>query len=135
MNIIIAIDKKDGMATLTTDSPLSHYGVPVLRIEADDINGDFGPADILDSKKGLTAADVVAGWAIDKDRTLEERNIAQKYLSQWPDNPKKELLEKLNIKISAGSLGRKGGSSKTEAKQKASAENGKKGGRPKKIKE
>ena len=34
----------------------------------------------------------------------------------------------------AATLGRKGGSSKSDAKRRASAENGKKGGRPKKVK-
>lgn len=38
-----------------------------------------------------------------------------------------------DISSAAAALGRKGGSAKTEAKQKASRENGKKGGRPKKT--
>jgi hypothetical protein len=37
--------------------------------------------------------------------------------------------------LTASDMGKKGGSAKTEAKIKSSKENGKKGGRPKKIKE
>ena len=37
-----------------------------------------------------------------------------------------------NVSLAAATLGRKGGSSKTEAKKTASRENGKLGGRPKK---
>jgi hypothetical protein len=39
-----------------------------------------------------------------------------------------------DISQAAAALGKKGGASKSAAKRKASAENGKKGGRPKKIK-
>jgi len=44
---------------------------------------------------------------------------------------KKEF--KLKDSIAASALGKKGGASTSEAKSKSSAENGKKGGRPKKI--
>lgn len=42
----------------------------------------------------------------------------------------RKLLSYDPVKSAAAALGRKGGSSKSEAKRKASAENGKKGGRP-----
>ncbi len=41
-------------------------------------------------------------------------------------------MKKEDISEAARALGRKGGQAKTEAKRKASAENGKKGGRPRK---
>jgi len=44
---------------------------------------------------------------------------------------KKEF--KLKESAAASALGKKGGASTSEAKSKSSAENGKKGGRPKKI--
>lgn len=46
----------------------------------------------------------------------------------------KFLLESLNV-TTASNMGKKGGSAKTEAKTNASRENGKKGGRPRKVKE
>lgn len=84
-DILISSDPDGGTAALTTYSPLSHYGIPILRIEGDDINGDFGPADIVHST--LTAADVVAGWAIKPERTDGEIETARLFLSQWPDGP------------------------------------------------
>lgn len=47
------------------------------------------------------------------------------------DNRSIEPDEELLVDMAAATLGRKGGSAKTEAKQAASRENGKKGGRPK----
>lgn len=90
-DILIITDKDGGTAYLTTNSPMSHYGTPVLRIEANDAEGDFGPADIIGEVVGgggiMTAADVVYGWAIRPERTEAEFKIARSYLSQWPDGP------------------------------------------------
>ncbi|HBG38938.1 MULTISPECIES: hypothetical protein [Clostridium] len=87
-DIMIMQDANGGTAVLTTDSPLSHYGIPVLRIEADDINGDFAPADLIGSPPIIiTAASVIAGWADNPERTPEEIAAARKYLSQWPEGP------------------------------------------------
>lgn len=94
MNIIVATDKNGGTAALTTDSPLSHYGAPVLRIEADDIDGDFGPRDIID---GRPAAYAVAGWAIQAERTPEEIEAAKKFLSQWPEGPQYHSVGQYSI--------------------------------------
>lgn len=87
-DILIYTDKDGGTAVLTIVSPVSHYGIPVLRIEADDINGDFGPSDIISlTPKPYTAADVVAGWATQDGRTDDELTSARKFLAQWPDGP------------------------------------------------
>ena len=40
-DILISEDKNGGTAILTTNSPVSHYGIPVLRITAEDVAGDF----------------------------------------------------------------------------------------------
>jgi hypothetical protein len=72
-------------ATLTTDSPASHYGCPALRIEAEGMDDlpDLGPADVLPS--GLTAAELVCRQA---DCLSEAgRKAAKKFLAQWPDGP------------------------------------------------
>ncbi len=84
-DLLVTQDEKGGTATLTTASPLSHYGLPVLRIEAEDVSGDFGPSDCI--APGLTAAGVVAGWAKEEGRTPEELQAARRFLSQWPDGP------------------------------------------------
>lgn len=91
MHILIMQDKKGGTAYLTTESTSSHYGMPVLQITAEDIDGDFGPADIIgDLDKPdtlLIAAQIVYVWAMNKKRTPEEVQAAKSFLSQWPDGP------------------------------------------------
>ena len=91
MNHIIATDPDGGTAVLTTDSPASHYGVPVLRIGAADVEGDFGPADLIgdiDRPETLaTAACIVAGWAMNAERSEDERGAARAFLGQWPEGP------------------------------------------------
>ena len=87
-DIMVCKDKSGGTAVLTTASPASHYGIPVLRIEAYDISGDFGPADIIgEPPKMFTAAEIIAGWASQNGRTAEELTAARKYLAQWPEGP------------------------------------------------
>lgn len=39
------INNEKGSIELTTESSMSSYGIPVLRINYDGIKGDFGPAD------------------------------------------------------------------------------------------
>lgn len=58
---------------LTTESPLSSYDIPIVRI-----NGvDYGPADIV-----LQTEKTAAQFVIE--------NI-KKFLSQWPSGPKLDL--------------------------------------------
>ena len=88
-DILIMTDKDGGTAVLTTNSPLSSYGIPVLRIDANDVKGDFGPADLIGEPPNLTtAAQVVAGWASQQERTPDEIRAAIKFLSQWVGSPK-----------------------------------------------
>ena len=90
-DILIIKDEKGGTAILTTWSPQSHYGCPVLRIEAEDVDGDFGPADLIGDldhpERIMTAASIIAGWAKTGKRTKEEIETAGLFLSQWPEGP------------------------------------------------
>lgn len=86
MNILIMTDSKGGTAHLTTDSPMCKYGIPILRIEADDIDGDFGPADLIGTPPKLfPAADIVMSWLLEPKRTEEEILAGKKFLSQWQE--------------------------------------------------
>lgn len=83
MDITICEDKKGGTARLTTESPASYYGIPILRIEADDVNGDFGPADLLgDANHVMLASQIVKGWAAQPGRTKAELEAARLFLHQ-----------------------------------------------------
>ena len=90
-DILITKDAKGGTAILTTNSSLSHYGLPVLQITAEDVDGDFGPADLIGDldhpERIITAANIVVGWAKTGKRTKEEIEAAGLFLSQWPDGP------------------------------------------------
>jgi len=90
-DILITKDGKGGTAILTTNSPVSHYGIPVLQITAEDVDGDFGPADLIGDldhpERIITAANIVVGWAKTGKRTKEEIEAAGLFLSQWPDGP------------------------------------------------
>lgn len=91
MHILILTDPKGGTAHLTTESPASHYGIPVLQITAEDIDGDFGPSNLIgDLDKPdqlLTAAQIVYAWAKTKAKTPKEIQAAKSFLSQWPEGP------------------------------------------------
>lgn len=90
MDYLILSDDNGGTARLTTDSSASSYGCPVLVFDAEDIRGEFGPADMLPTDKPLTGADLVATWAGEPERTEEELTAAGRYLRQWPDGPQIE---------------------------------------------
>lgn len=101
-DILILRDKNGGTAILTTASPASHYGIPVLQIDADDVSGDFGPGDLLGELPNIfPAANIVAAWGRAPERTNEEREIAARYLRQWPEGPQ--------VETPAAMLGRLGG--------------------------
>jgi hypothetical protein len=84
-------DDKGGTAVLTNETAASRYGIPVLVIDAEDCQGDFGPADLigdLDRPETLMhAAEVVAAWGLSPERRPEERDAARRYLMQWPAGP------------------------------------------------
>jgi hypothetical protein len=90
-DILITKDEKGGTAILTTNSPTSHYGIPVLQITAEDVDGDFGPANLIGDldhpERIITAASIVVGWAKTGKRTKEEIEAAGLFLSQWPEGP------------------------------------------------
>lgn len=90
MHILIAKDQNGGTAYLTTQSPASHYGRPVLQVTAEDLDDDFGPGDLLGGiEKGsfMYAADIVTCWARQSGLTEEEMEAAKVYLRQWPEGP------------------------------------------------
>jgi hypothetical protein len=91
MNYIVLSDSEGGTGRLTTDSPASNGGVPVLEIDTEDVNGTFGPSDLIgdiDKPETLTrTASLVAAWASEPDRTEDELTAAHRFLHQWPEGP------------------------------------------------
>jgi len=86
MNYLILTDDDGGTTRLTTEHAASSYKIPVLVIEAEDVAGVFGPADLI-GDSGISGADVVAAWGRAPERTDHERDAARRYLQQWPDGP------------------------------------------------
>lgn len=88
MKFLICTDSDGGEAWLTNESCVSRYGMPVLEVTADDLDGTFGPADVLvKDGKPFLVADVVAGWGSADGRTPDEIAFASDFLSQYPDGP------------------------------------------------
>ncbi len=94
MHILVTKDRSGRTVYLTTNSPASHYGLPVLQITSEDVAGDFGPSDMVGHLERpdtiVTAAGVVAGWAMQPERTSTEIKAARAFLSQWPEGPQIE---------------------------------------------
>jgi hypothetical protein len=88
-DITILTDEHGETARLTTAGSQSPVAILVLRIESGDISGDLGPADEVERENGVrfTMAEVVAGWARQEGRTLEEVEAASLFLKQWPEGP------------------------------------------------
>jgi hypothetical protein len=92
-DVMVGIARHGKAFFLTTDSPLSSYGIPVLRIKTRERafaeygypDGDYQPGDVVIS--GVSGATIVAAWARRPERKPEELKLAQLYLSQWPDGP------------------------------------------------
>jgi hypothetical protein len=90
MNIVIMRDENGGKIRLTTESPGSRYGIPVIRIEAADMpdSPDYGPGDTI--VPGLTGFDLVEGWLAgevgEKHGELppEIEAAARRFLEQLP---------------------------------------------------
>jgi hypothetical protein len=83
MNAVVFLS--DGVrATLTTDSPASHNGIPVLRLE-------YATGETLDLRAshkhedGISAAEIVksTSWCFDSE-TLA---AARRFCAQWPEGP------------------------------------------------
>ena len=88
-DILIRRDEKGGTIILTTNSPASTQGIPILKVDTEDTEGEFGPSDII-GEDLLTAAEVVVGWAKEKKRIKEKIEAARLFLSQWPGGPQIE---------------------------------------------
>jgi len=90
-DILILEDEEGSRVILTTNSPLSVHGIPVLRIEADDIGGDYRAMDRIDAtgtgEAVIPVAGMVVNWARHPGRTAEELEIAKMFLRQWPEGP------------------------------------------------
>lgn len=79
----IYICRVNGRRAILTTSPLSSYGMPVLRIE-EDPPLDLGPPDMLHTDEGVKfAGQIVMDWIRTGRRTREEQTAAKKYLLQW----------------------------------------------------
>jgi hypothetical protein len=87
-------------AILTTESPASHYGIPVVRVEGRGVEGwpDLGPADMLPT--GLSVAELVIhllshgkppadfGGRVPKAALRAPvLQAARNFLRQWPEGP------------------------------------------------
>jgi len=88
---LVLTDAQGGRAVLTDETAACRYGIPVLLIDAEDVQGEFGPADVIGDLENpetlVHAAQVVHRWASDPARTEEERQAAHKFLRQWPEGP------------------------------------------------
>lgn len=91
---VILTDSEGGTAILTDETAACRYGIHVLLIDAEDLKGEFGPADLigdLDRPETLMhAAEPVLAWALKPERTPEEREAARRFLAQWPEGPQLE---------------------------------------------
>lgn len=111
MEIVIYENEVGGKnVTLTTDSPQSHYGIPVLRYE-NFACPDFGPADMLpdfhpefDGQLGIdgvSAAEIVILFALREADKLSGNKIKfiDSFLRQWPVGPQVKTYRKLREKL------------------------------------
>lgn len=84
-------DADGGKVRLTNISLFSRFGAPVLQFIAEDMDGEFGPRDLIDlSGMGggqVTAAFLVLVWALAPERTNDELAAADMFLRQWPEGP------------------------------------------------
>lgn len=85
MRYLIAKDPEGGTAYLTNENSASRYGIPNLEITSEEVDGIFGPADMVGEDRN--AAALVFAWARLPGRTEEEREAAHSFLRQWPQGP------------------------------------------------
>ena len=86
---LVLNDPDGGMVYLTTDSPASSYGVPVLEVRAGAFDGIYWPSAPLWEKGAgsMTAAGLVKKWADSPDRSDAEIEAARRFLRHWPRGP------------------------------------------------
>ena len=99
-------------AEITTDHPVSSYGLPVV---------------VLPDGNALDAQ----SWILLNYQVISLNQSELPIMQKWITHLY-AMMGFADASKAAAELGRKGGSSKSSAKQKSSRENGKLGGRPKK---
>lgn len=81
-------------AELTTESPVSHYGIPVLRVlDEDDNYVDLGPADVMPpgmEESGGSARSCSYWVAAHANAGTLDLEDARSFCRQWPDGPQPE---------------------------------------------
>lgn len=86
IDILIASDQKGGVIRLTNQTESSQNGNLVLSIHDEEVNGDFGPSDLIDfSSVGaglLPAEDIISGWLQSGERQPEELEAGRMFLHQ-----------------------------------------------------
>jgi len=89
MRYFLFNDPSGAMAYLTTESPASRDEALVLAVRAGDVDGDFGPADLIYDAgvPAMTAAALVEVWASSPDRSDDEIEAARRFCAQWPEGP------------------------------------------------
>jgi hypothetical protein len=67
---------------LTTESTVSSYGYPVLRIHTGDVYEDYLPGDLIAETAGrmVLARDYVVRWLAEPGRTAEDVELGQRFL-------------------------------------------------------
>lgn len=78
---------------LTTESSQSCHGAPILQVD----NQIYGPADLINGRR--LAADIVASWAKQSNRTSRQIDAAVNFLSQWPDGPQIERITLMPFRV------------------------------------
>jgi hypothetical protein len=79
---LLARNDEGFQTELTTESPLSRYGFPVLRVTNELGVKDYCPADQISGWPNMNAADYVRGVAIDIPTSAEQVEVAESFLSQ-----------------------------------------------------
>ncbi|MGD0258964.1 MAG: hypothetical protein ABSD29_03975 [Verrucomicrobiota bacterium] len=74
---------------LTTYSPRSRYGIPVLRVRHPKGDSDLGPTDLLPKEGQSKSPAAVLLLAIHAAHPLTGKALegARQFLRQWPDGP------------------------------------------------
>ena len=84
---------------LTTNSPMSHYGCPALRLaepfDDPDRTTDYGPADLVTHGEAAEtfgpepAAETIVRWVEGQREALSDEAVgaAKRFCAQWPTGP------------------------------------------------
>jgi hypothetical protein len=84
---------------LTTNSPMSNYGIPVFRLAQEfddpDRRTDYGPTDLIMHGEAAEtfgpepAAETIARWVEGQREALPDEVVdaARRFCAQWPEGP------------------------------------------------